>query len=211
MRWGLTWRGWVLLVLTAAFAAIFWVLNVQPFLARTQRVDTKVLVVEGWVDGYAIRAAVQEFKDGSYEEVFTTGGPIIGSDGSTNDFDTTASVGAQLLAKDGIATNLVQMVPSHVAKRDRTYNSAVALRNWLRQHRPDVHSINVLTADVHARRTQLLFQEALGRDITVGIISVPDPDYDPKRWWHYSEGVREVLGESIAYLYARILFHPPKN
>jgi len=37
---------------------------------------------------------------------------------------------------------------------------------------------------------------------------VPDPDYDPKRWWRYSEGVREVLGESIAWFYAAFFFHP---
>jgi len=211
MRWGLSWRGWLILILAGASTVIFLLLNIQPFLARTQRVNTKVLVVEGWIDEYAIHAAVVEFKNGSYQKIFTTGGPIIGFDGSTNDFDTTASVGAQLLEEYGIATNLVQMVPSHIGARDRTYNSALALRNWFHQHNVDVHSINVLTQDVHARRTQLLFQEAFGRDVTVGIISAPDPDYDPKHWWRYSEGVRQVLAESIAYFYARVLFHPPEN
>ncbi len=58
--------------------------------------------------------------------------------------------------------------------------------------------INVLTEDAHARRTWLLFQEALGRDmLKVGIIAVPSPDYDPSRWWRTSAGVREVLDEGI--------------
>ncbi len=39
------------------------------------------------------------------------------------------------------------------------------------------------------------FQKAFGKDINVGIISVRNPDYDPKHWWRYSEGVREITSE----------------
>jgi hypothetical protein len=39
---------------------------------------------------------------------------------------------------------------------------------------------------------------------------VQNPDYDPKHWWRYSEGVREILGETIAYMYAEFLFRPEK-
>jgi hypothetical protein len=56
----------------------------------------------------------------------------------------------------------------------------------------------------------MLFQAAFGNGTTVGIISVPDPDYDPAHWWRSSEGVREILGESIAWGYATFFFHPPK-
>jgi len=73
-----------------------------------------------------------------------------------------------------------------------------------------MRSINVLTEDAHARRTWLLFQEALGPGVAVGIISVPDPDYDANHWWRSSDGVREVLDEGIAYGYARFFFWPAK-
>ena len=52
-----------------------------------------------------------------------------------------------------------------------------------------VHSINVLTEDAHARRTWLLYQKAFGKNVTVGIIAVSNPDYNPKYWWPYSDGV----------------------
>ena len=39
-------------------------LNVQPFLAETDRVNTDLLVVEGWIHEYGIRGAVEEFKRG---------------------------------------------------------------------------------------------------------------------------------------------------
>jgi uncharacterized SAM-binding protein YcdF (DUF218 family) len=210
-RWGLSWRGWLAVVLFFLLTAILLLLNVQPFLARTKRQDTKILVVEGWIRPFAILAAVTEIQAGHYERVYTTGGPVVGSGGYSNDYNTSASVGADLLVKTGVPENLVQMVPSRIAGRDRTYSSAVALRDWFREHNVTVQSINVLTEDAHARRTQLLFQKAFGRSVTVGIISVPDPDYDAKHWWRYSEGVREVLGESIAYVYALFIFHPAEN
>jgi uncharacterized SAM-binding protein YcdF (DUF218 family) len=207
-RWRLSWRGW-LIVFTGAFLAfyVFW-FRVYPFLAVTHRVDTNVLVVEGWIHKYAIRAAVDEFRRGSYQRVFTTGGPMEGSGGYVNDYQTEAGVGADLLVENGIPRDAVEMVPSRVMDRDRTYGSAVALRNWLHEHNLLPASINVLTEDVHARRSRMLFQEALGKGIEVGIIAVPNPDYDSRYWWRYSAGVKGVSSETIAYVYAKFLFYP---
>jgi uncharacterized SAM-binding protein YcdF (DUF218 family) len=102
----------------------------------------------------------------------------------------------------------LQMVPSHVMDRDRTYASAVALREWLREHNMAVRSLNVITEDTHARRTRLLFEKALGKNVKVGIIAVATPDYDARRWWGYSEGVKDVVSEGVAYLYVRLFFRP---
>ena len=136
--------------------------GVYPFLATTHRVDAEVLVVEGWIHEYAIRAAVKEFQSNHYEQIFTTGGPVEGTGGYINDSIPSASVGADLLRKNGLANGSVQMVPSRVMDRDRTYGSAIALRNWFRDHNMAVSGIDVVTEDVHARRTRLLFQKALG-------------------------------------------------
>jgi uncharacterized SAM-binding protein YcdF (DUF218 family) len=207
-RLGLSGRGWLVLalvLLVAGFVLLKWT---YPFLAVTHRVDTNVLVVEGWIHKYAIRAAVKEFQDNHYERVFTTGGPVVGTGRYINDAQTSASVGAGLLRKDGLSADVVQMVPSHVIERDRTYSSAVALRDWIQEHQPSVRRINVLTENTHARRTRLLFQEAFGKEADVGIISVPNPDYRADRWWRYSEGVKDVGSEALAYVYARLFFHP---
>jgi len=207
-RWGLSLRGFLTaaVIITAGF--FFVVLEIRPFLAETHRVNADYLVVEGWIHEYAVKSAVKEFNLGHYKLVFATGGPLDGNGGYTTDQYTSASVGAGRLKKFGIPAELVQMVPSRVMDRDRTYGSAVALRNWLGEHNLDLHSINVVTEGAHARRTRLLFQEAFGDDVKVGIISVSSPDYDASHWWHYSEGVREIVGESIAYVYAKFFFHP---
>jgi hypothetical protein len=207
-RWGLTWRGWLILLLLLVLAAGGLVRGVHPFLAVTARVDTQVLVMEGWLPQYAIGGVVAEFKTGAYRQIYTTGGPGVGSGGYVNDFQTMAGVGADSLKLAGVPAEVVQMVPSRVNGRDRTYSSAAALRNWLIEHRISIQRMNVLTEDAHARRTRLLYQKAFGNSVEVGIISIRNPDYDPKHWWQFSEGVREVIGESLAYLYARFLFHP---
>jgi hypothetical protein len=207
-RWGLTWRG-RLLVLSAVIVTLYLLVsNAYSFFAVTHRVNTRALVVEGWIHDYAIRVAVAEFRNGPYNRVFTTGGPVVGSGGYVNDFQTSASVGAELLKKTGLPDESLTMVPSHVMGRDRTYNAAVALRAWFRDQHMSVHSMNVLTEDCHARRTQLLYEKAFGKGVSVGVIAVANPDYDPRYWWRYSDGVREVIGESIAYLYARFFFYP---
>jgi len=209
-RWGFSFKGKMAVTAIALFTALIVVSCIYPFLAVTHRVDSKSLVVEGWIHEYAIDAAVKEFRTGSYTNVFATGGPVEGIGGYVNDFQTAASVGADLLKKDGIPKESLQMVPSRVMARDRTYSSAVALRDWFRGHNLSVSSFNVVTEGAHARRTRLIFQEAFGKDVKVGIISVPSPDYDAKKWWRSSEGVREVIDEGVAYVYAKFLFWPPK-
>ena len=65
-------------------------------------------------------------------------------------------------------------------------------------------ALNVATVGAHARRSKLLFEKAFGPTTRVGVVALEDPEYDPMHWWRTSEGVREVLGESIAYVYARL-------
>src|SRR5438477_2491239 len=207
-RWSLSWPGRLILAFAVVLISILVFRNVYPFLAITHRVDGQVLVVEGWIHEYAIRAALKEFQTNHYQRVFTTGGPVVGTGGYINDFYTSASVGAELLKKCGVPDERLQMVPCRVMDRDRTYGSAVALRKWFGEQNMAVSAINVVTEDVHARRTRLLFQKALGDKVAVGVIAIPNPDYDAKRWWRYSAGLKEVVSEAAAYAYARLLFYP---
>jgi uncharacterized SAM-binding protein YcdF (DUF218 family) len=202
----------LLLASVVAVTAYFVALNIHPFLAVTDRTNADFLVVEGWIQRYAMQKAVEEFKSGGYKRIFTTGGPENGSGGYVNDYQTSASVGAEILTKKfGIPGDVVQMVPSHVIGRDRTYSSAIALRDWLHQHNLQVQSINIVTEGTHARRTRLLFKRALGSNVAVGVIAVPSPDFDASHWWRYSEGVEEVVTEGVAYFYAKFFFRPSQT
>lgn len=209
-RWGLTGKGWLALLLLLALVALAFLTRIHPFLTPTHEMRTNILVVEGWVHEYVIQAAVKEFAAGHYERVFSTGGPSVGSGGYTWDADTSASVGAGQLRAAGVPPASLQMVASHVIGRDRTYYSAVALRDWFYEHDMNMASFNLVAESTHARRTWLLFQEAFGDKVKVGVIAVQNPDYDARRWWESSDGFRDVVSEAIAYFYAKFLFHPPR-
>jgi uncharacterized SAM-binding protein YcdF (DUF218 family) len=202
-RWGLSARGLGIASMLLVVVTITSMLSIFPFLAVTNRVDADFLVIEGWIPEYAARVAAKEFLEGGYNSVISTGGPVSGTGGYINDYQTSASVGAGRLKAAGVPGELVQMVPSRVMNRDRTYASGVALRTWLDNHGIQPKGVNIVTEGPHARRTRLLFQKALGNKVKVGIIAVRSPDYDSTRWWLYSESIREVCSEAIAYLYAR--------
>ena len=207
-RWGFSWRGWLVFMSILVVLAYGWLRNVSPFLAVTERTDSKILVVEGWVHEFAARTAATEFQTGGYQQVFVTGVPVAGSGAYVADSDTEAYVGAGLLKRAGIPDSVMERVPRRKLDRDRTYGSALALKAWFTEHHLAVTRINIVTESAHARRTRRLFQEALGPEIQVGIIAAANPDYDARHWWRYSEGVREILGESLAYLYAVFIFRP---
>jgi hypothetical protein len=106
-----------------------------------------------------------------------------------------------------LASNAVVAVPAPESRLDRTYQSALALRKWFEETGPPVKAINVVTIGAHARRTRLLYQHAFGDGVAIGVIAVPHADYDSQRWWKFSAGLREVIGETSGYAYAKLF--PP--
>jgi hypothetical protein len=106
------------------------------------------------------------------------------------------------LLKLGLQTNEVVAVAAQRQQRNRTFASAVALREFCREQNIEVSSINLVSLGVHARRSGLCFQRALGPDVQVGVIALEDKDYDPARWWAFSHGLKSVAGETLAFAYA---------
>ena len=198
----LTLRGWLLVLAFGAALAGGFIGTVYPFLAVTSRVEANALVVEGWVPDFAVRAGLDEFHRGRYRDLITTGGPLETGELLVS-FGTHANVGRATLEKMGAPTTALHAVSAPKVKRDRTYSSAVALREWWRQRGAGPAAFNVVTTSAHARRTRLLFEKAFGADAQIGIIAVPDERFDGARWWTSSQGVRTVSDELIGYLYAR--------
>lgn len=205
-----TWRGWLLLIALAGLLGITGCRTIQPFLAVTKPVSGGPLVVEGWLADYALRAALDEFRRGGYEELVTTGLPLERG-APLSEHRTYAELGAAVLVAQGANTNTLRAVPAPDVRQDRTYASAMALRDKFAEEGRAVRSLNVVSVGAHARRTRLLYQLAFGPEVAVGIIAVPDREYDPDRWWASSAGVRDVVDETIGYFYARLVFRPAQT
>jgi uncharacterized SAM-binding protein YcdF (DUF218 family) len=205
-----TLRGWFLLVLSLAALALVGILRIGPFLAVTEPVPGGVLVVEGWEPDYMLEIAIAEYKQHHYAKLFVTGIPLT-QGAPLSEYKTYAELGAASLVKLGMSTNDIQAVPTGAIRRDRTYATALSLKYWLRDHGMAPTKVNLMTGGPHARRSRLLFEKALGRGVTVGVIAIPSRDYDEVHWWHSSAGVRNIIGETLAYAYARLLFYPPQE
>jgi uncharacterized SAM-binding protein YcdF (DUF218 family) len=206
-KWVLTWRGRIVVWGVLAVLAVTFLLTVHPFLAITERVDTQYLVIEGWVPNYGLQESIAEFKSKPYVKVFTVGAePLSGL--NIEPGDSVAGSGRARLQNLGFSPDLIQAVPAHIKYRNRTYESALALRKWIEENHAPVTSFNLVTLGPHARRSRLLFEKAFAGQARVGIISVEDREYNPKRWWKYSEGVKELIGEGVGYVYVRFFFHP---
>ena len=202
-----TWRGWLVFLGACLVLSGGLLRGIYPFLAVNDPRPGGVLVTEGWATEETMAVVLAEFRRGQYEAVFVTGGPIEKTS-PLAEYKTYAEHGAMILTRVGCDPRAVHAIPAPPVVQDRTYASAVALKNWLREHGVAAEKVNVMSGGAHSRRTRLLFQKAFGDGVTVGIIASPDRDFDPRRWWASSAGFRSVTSEAIAYLYARFLFHP---
>lgn len=187
-------------------ATILLIRNAHAFLAINAPVSGGVFVIEGWIPEYDLTNFVAHTR--SYSMIYTIGGLTHMAGNSTDVSDTYASVAYWHLRKVGVPAEKIRMVPSFVSKKDRTYSSAVALRDWSRTNFFEVRPFNIVTMGAHSRRSRLLCTKAFGTGQGIGVISLVNGDYDPEHWWRFSEGVKETLSESAAYLYARFLFSP---
>jgi hypothetical protein len=206
-KWVMTWRARLLLLLLVASGAWLAVRTVHDFLAVNAPVHTSVLVIEGWVPRYEVTNFVAQVA-ADYTDIYTTGGATLTDHKSRNESDTYASVAKARLMRAGVPAAKLHVVPSWIVKRDRTYSSALALREWCRTNNIQLTAFNVVTLGPHARRSRMLHEKAFGKGVQIGIIPLTNEEYDPDHWWRYSEGVKETLSETVAYLYARFLFSP---
>lgn len=204
----LTLKGWCVFLILGGLLVLAAMKNIQPFLAVNKPVPSDILVVEGWIPDYGFRTAIAEFKSKSYKTLFVTGVPMEKGE-ALSEYGSQAELGAAILLKMGMDPGVVQAVPAPRVRQDRTYASALALKHWLKTNGISVSSLNVMSEGAHCRRTRLLFEKALGKEVSVGIITVEDQSYDPKSWWKFSEGVRSIVSELAAYGYSRLFFWPP--
>ena len=205
-RWGLSFRGWLAGGIGILLLTFLAGVEGYPYLAITEKVQGEFLVVEGWIPPETLKYAVAEFQSGQYQMILTSGGVV--RERLSREKTTYANWAASDLKKLGVPENLVNAAPCWYVRRDRTYSSALAVKAWLESHHLPVKAINLVTLGPHARRSRLLYEEAFGGSVKVGVIAIPSPDYDPQYWWRFSEGVRDVIGEEIAYVYARFFFWP---
>ena len=202
-----TWLGWALVAILIVGLFHAFTANLYPFLAPEKPPREGLMVVEGWIHDFALDEAIVLFNQGAYSRIVCTGVPI--ETGSyISRFKSYPEMTAVRLKKMGVDPTRIVVAIADDAKKDRTYMSAVALREAIMAYNLDEKRLHLVTAGPHGRRSRMLFQKALGDEYEIGITCLAPSSYAPEDWNTCSEGVREVMSEFLAYAYAKFFFHP---
>lgn len=199
--------GFLLLALVGYAAVLLLVYAVPNFLALNSPVKRGLLVVEGWLSPESLGVAADIFRRGSYDAIVVSGGQIQDSFNSCG-FETYAERSAYGLKQLGIADAMIIAAPGPASAQDRTFRSAVSVRQRLEMLDRKVTALDIISSGPHTRRTRDLYQMAFGRQVNVGAIAVTPSSYDFSHWWRSSAGVKDVIAEAIAYIWTLWFFRP---
>jgi DUF218 domain len=208
--WVPTLVGWLLLFVLVATTCAIGGRYIHSFLSPQAPVPAaRLLVVEGWLTENELKQAIVAFRAGHYERIITTGGPMEAWPemfGNTN----YADLAAHYLKTHGLENADVIAVPAPASAQERTFLSAVKVRDWLNAQNMQIGAVDVYSGGVHSRRSQMLYRMAFGPSVAIGILSARPSEYDQAYWWKTSAGAKGVIGESISVIWTVCCFYPPK-
>jgi hypothetical protein len=161
--------------------------------------DADYYLVEGWMPDYALMEGRRWMEENRGKLMLTSGGPVERGFYITEYHDF-ATLAAANLAAAGFPPEKLLPAPAGMAQRDRTLTMAMAVRDKLAQLNvpADRKRLNVVSLGAHSRRSKTTYQNVLGPEWQVGIISVPETDFPPDEWWKHSAGLKKTIAELVA-------------
>jgi hypothetical protein len=204
--------GWAVVSITFSSILASIILFVHPFLAPIKPVGGDVLVVDklNWFSDYDLKEVKNQFEKGRYKFLVTVGKKYEVGHPLAHYKSVADGTASRLYAQGVLLEKIIPVSITIYPRKDRTYYKALEVKKRLNEEGFTRVSIDVVSFGVHARRSWLLFEKAFP-SVDVGVIAITPNSYDTSRWWLFSEGVRNVISESIAYLYARFIFSPHIN
>jgi DUF218 domain len=188
----------ILLILLGA-----WVSYGESYLAFTHRVPADILAVDGWIGRQGLRAAVDEFERGGYRFIIASGGLTSGRwEDKPSSY---AEMAAGEMIRLGVPKEKLVVATSENTEGHRTFESAVAVWRALRDAGIKFKALNVFTLGPHARRSALVYAKVNSPELKIGAIGWQPNEYKTEPWWRSSERSRELLEETVGYLYEALL------
>lgn len=208
MCWRPTLLGSILIFVLIAIILRYSLVGSYYYLAVNDPIESKTMVIEGWVPTYAIKQAVQIYKDEGYDRMIVTGIPIVNYE-FIAPYRNTAEATILALRYYGVTDSIyLANIPTNIFV-DRTYNTALLTKELFFQN-DWPHNFNIFSVGVHSRRSRFLFRKAFGSEYDIGIIAPRDRTFLPDSWWKSSKGLRQVSNELMATLFVQLFFYPDK-
>lgn len=205
--WRPTLLGWLLIfIILGVLVRMFLTFSIR-YLSLNHSVNSKTLVVEGWVETYVVLDALDYFTENGYERMVVTGVPITIYE-FIAPYKNTAEATVYTMQYYGFSDTIyTASIPTNIYV-DRTYHTGLLVKKLFDEHPDWDKSIDIYSVGVHARRSRFLFKKALGEDFNVGIIAHTDRSFLADTWWKSSKGFRNVTNEMLATPYAMLFFNP---
>jgi len=198
--------GLILITLVFLITSIFILKNLANYLAEQQPINQGILVVEGWLNNEALLSAVTQYQTNPYQQLITTGGLIKGRQNTV--YKTYAESAAAFLQNNGINKDKITALATPESAQNRTFLSAVIVRDWLIDKKQSTTEIDVFSGAVHARRTRVLYEMAFSDRYEIGIIAAKPSEYTLQQWWQTSVGAKAVITEFVGLIWVKCCFYP---
>ena len=95
----------------------------------------------------------------------------------------------------------IHLAPASKQLRHRTFSATVNLKNKFKKNNIGSSPFDLVTLNVHARRSWITVKKVFGTKDQIGIIALPPVSYEAEKWMKTSAGVKSTIFESIAYLF----------
>lgn len=199
--------GLILLLLLLGLFIFGLFFRLYPFLAQTRpQPHAALILIEGWLADAELEQILSMLE--SDQIIVTTGGPVTFGQ-KILQYDNYAELTTVRLIQMGISPERIITAPAPQTDRDRTYVSAMAVRKKMEEEGLFGKSAELYSIGAHGRRSHFLFQRVFGKDYPLGVVSIAPLHYHLDHWYLYSEGVRHVMSEFLAWIYARFFMIYP--
>ncbi len=198
--------GLVIITLVLLSNSVFILKNLAHYLAQQQSIKSPILIVEGWISERALQEAIKHYKTANYKIIITTGGPI--KTRNSTKHKTYADLAAAYLRNNSLNNSNIKSLPTPESAQNRSFLSAVIVRDWLQKQNIKTKQINLYSQGVHARRTKALYQMAFGNQYRIGINAAKTTEYKLDSWWKSSTGAKTVITETIGLAWVKCCFYP---
>ena len=195
-RWGV-----LLIFLLLAVVGMGLSLSLYPFLAQNHPLpQAELIIIEGWMPDAELLGLIDSLEPGTL--FVTTGGPIkLG--GNLFKEKTYAAMTTSRLRNLGVLAESIVSAPAPDVGSDRTYASAQAVRDKLKEQGLFGRPANIYTLGAHGRRSFFLYKKAFGPSEPLGVVSLENEELDLRHWCSSSLAFRQVVSEAIAWLYVQ--------
>ncbi|MGB8492687.1 MAG: carbohydrate-binding domain-containing protein [Bacteroidales bacterium] len=131
-------------------------------------------------------------------------GSIGGTDRIVNNYFSEPELLRNRLIKTGIDPLNVIAVTGKRTRINRTLESALAFRKWIKSQGINPEGVNIVTMETHAKRTWTTYRAILNNSIDIGMIPIPDSAGRPAE----KPGLLNRLTEALDLFYYKIILIP---